>query len=365
MKGEIGRSRRPGKSKTRETLDEKKKRAAKVFRRLAKAYPEARCALDHGSPLELLVATVLSAQCTDVRVNMVTPSLFRRYRSAADYARAPAGELEEAIRSTGFFNAKARSLRRAGAAIAAEHGGKVPDTMEELVRLPGVGRKTANVILGNAFGKDEGFVVDTHVSRLARRLGFTRQTDPVKIEQDLMAIVPKGRRTMAAHELIFHGRRICVARRPRCEVCPVNPLCPKVGDEFYDPAADQKKDLTEEERLHFRRWKSESPERFRGVVRKIIAWDLGQIESRCDCVLAFWDESAARGGGTAAEITLAYRLGKLVYLVLGMPREAASGWILAAATEVFEDFDALRNFLRKSHGDSSSGTRGHGDAETR
>ena len=212
-----------------EPLEEKRARARKVFRRLAKAYPEARCALEHGSPLELLVATILSAQCTDVRVNQVTPSLFRKYSTAADYARAPAGELEDAIRSTGFFNAKARSLRRAGAAIAAEHGGKVPDTMEKLVGLPGVGRKTANVVLGNAFGKDEGFVVDTHVARLTRRLGFTRQTDPVKIEQDLIAIVPEGRRTMAAHELIFHGRRVCVARKPRCEVCPVNPLCPKVG----------------------------------------------------------------------------------------------------------------------------------------
>jgi len=213
----------------RESPEEIRKRAAGVLRRLAKAYPEARCALDHNSPLELLVATILSAQCTDTRVNMVTPALFRKYRTAADYARAPAGELEEAIRTTGFFNSKAKNLRRAGAAIAAEHGGRVPDTMEALVRLPGVGRKTANVILGNAFGKDEGFVVDTHVSRLARRLGFTRQTDPVKIEQDLIAIVPKGRRTMAAHELIFHGRRICVARKPRCEICPVNPLCPKVG----------------------------------------------------------------------------------------------------------------------------------------
>lgn len=213
----------------RESPEEIRKRAAGVLRRLAKAYPEARCALDHDSPLELLVATILSAQCTDTRVNMVTPALFRKYRTAADYARAPAGELEEAIRTTGFFNSKAKSLRRAGAAIAAEHGGRVPDTMEALVRLPGVGRKTANVILGNAFGKDEGFVVDTHVSRLARRLGFTRQTDPAKIEQDLIAIVPKGRRTMAAHELIFHGRRICVARKPRCEICPVNPLCPKVG----------------------------------------------------------------------------------------------------------------------------------------
>jgi endonuclease III len=215
--------------RVRESLEEKKRRAAKVLRRLAKAYPDARCALEHRSPLQLLVATILSAQCTDVRVNMVTPALFRKYRTAADYARAPAGELEEAIRSTGFFNAKAKSLRRAGAAIAAEHGGKVPSSMEELVRLPGVGRKTANVILGNAFGKDEGFVVDTHVARLARRLGFTRQSDPVKIERDLLAIVPEGRRTMAAHELIFHGRRICVARRPRCEICPVNPLCPKIG----------------------------------------------------------------------------------------------------------------------------------------
>jgi endonuclease III len=215
--------------RVRESLEEKKRRAAKVLRRLAKAYPDARCALEHRSPLQLLVATILSAQCTDVRVNMVTPALFRKYRTAADYARAPAGELEEAIRSTGFFNAKAKSLRRAGAAIAAEHDGKVPSSMEELVRLPGVGRKTANVILGNAFGKDEGFVVDTHVARLARRLGFTRQSDPVKIERDLLAIVPEGRRTMAAHELIFHGRRICVARRPRCEICPVNPLCPKIG----------------------------------------------------------------------------------------------------------------------------------------
>jgi endonuclease-3 len=218
-----------GKRSRRETPEEKKKRAAAVLRRLARAYPEARCALDYRSPLELLVATILSAQCTDTRVNQVTPALFRKYRTAADYARAPAGELEEVIRSTGFFNAKAKSLRRAGAAIAAEHGGKVPDTMEELVRLPGVGRKTANVILGNAFGKDEGFVVDTHVARLSRRLGFTRQADPGKIERDLMAIVPKGRRTMAAHELIFHGRRVCTARKPRCEICPVNPLCPKVG----------------------------------------------------------------------------------------------------------------------------------------
>lgn len=200
-----------------------------MLRRLARAYPDARCSLDYSSPLELLVATVLSAQCTDVRVNQVTPALFRKYRTAADYARAPAGELENDIRPTGFFNSKARSLRRAGATLAAEHGGRVPETMEALVNLPGVGRKTANVILGNAFGKDEGFVVDTHVARVSRRLGFTREGDPVRIEQDLNTLVPKGRRTMAAHRLIFHGRQICVARRPRCEICAVEPLCPRIG----------------------------------------------------------------------------------------------------------------------------------------
>lgn len=213
----------------RESLDEKRRRARAVFRILARTYPDARCSLDYSTPLELLVATVLSAQCTDVRVNQVTPALFRKYRTAADYARAPAGELENDIRQTGFFNSKAKSLRRAGAAIAAEHGGRVPATMRDLVSLPGVGRKTANVILGNAFGRDEGFVVDTHVTRLSHRLGFTRESDPGRIEQDLVALVPKGRRTLAAHQLIFHGRQVCIARRPRCEICPVNPLCPKIG----------------------------------------------------------------------------------------------------------------------------------------
>ena len=213
----------------RETFDQTKRRARAVFQRLARAYPNARCSLDYSSPLELLVATVLSAQCTDVRVNLVTPALFRKYRTAAEYARAPAGALERDIRQTGFFNSKARSLRRAGATIAAEYGGRVPDTMEALVRLPGVGRKTANVILGNAFGKDEGFVVDTHVARVSRRLGFTLEIDPVRIEQDLISLVPKGRRTLGAHQLIFHGRQICVARRPLCEKCPLNDLCPKIG----------------------------------------------------------------------------------------------------------------------------------------
>jgi len=179
--------------------------------------------------LELLVATILSAQCTDVRVNQVTPLLFSKYKTAADYARAPSGELERDIRQTGFFNSKARSLRLSGAAIAAEHGGRVPDTMEKLLALPGVGRKTANVILGNAFGKDEGFVVDTHIGRVARRLAFTREIDPLKVEHDLIAIVPKGSRTLAAHHLIFHGRKICQARKPHCEACPVYPLCPRIG----------------------------------------------------------------------------------------------------------------------------------------
>jgi endonuclease-3 len=217
------------KKKPKKAFEEKRRRAAAVLRRLAKAYPEAKCALDHRTPLELLVATILSAQCTDVRVNMVTPQLFATYRTAADYARSPRGVLEREIRSTGFFNSKAKSIRAAAAAIAAEHGGQVPDTMEALVRLPGVGRKTANVVLGNAFGKDEGFVVDTHVGRLSRRLGFTREADPVKVENDLNALVPKGRRTMGAHLLIALGRQICIARKPRCEVCPVNPLCPKIG----------------------------------------------------------------------------------------------------------------------------------------
>lgn len=213
----------------REAEEGRKKRAAAILARLAKVYPGARCSLEFGDPLQLLVATILSAQCTDVRVNQVTPALFAKYRTAADYARAPAGELEYDIRPTGFFNAKAKSLRRAGAAIAAEHGGRVPNTMAALLKLPGVGRKTANVILGNAFGRDEGFVVDTHIGRLARRMGFTRHGDPVKVEKDLSALVPKGRRTMAAHRLIAHGRSICSARKPKCEDCPVASLCPRVG----------------------------------------------------------------------------------------------------------------------------------------
>jgi len=194
--------------------------------RLAAAYPDARCALDHGSPLELLVATILSAQCTDARVNQVTPALFRRYPTAAAYARAPLAELEEAIRSTGFFRNKARSLQGLGAALVERHGGRVPETMSELVRLPGVGRKTANVVLGNAFGRDEGVVVDTHVGRISRRLGLTREDDPEKVERDLMALVPQEDWTLWAHLLIAHGRAVCRAPRPRCAECPVAGLCP-------------------------------------------------------------------------------------------------------------------------------------------
>jgi len=212
--------------RTRESLEEKKARAAEVFRRLGRAYPDARCSLDYSSPLELLVATILSAQTTDVRVNMVTPALFRRYKTAADYARAPAGEIEDLIRQTGFFNSKAKSLRATGAALAAEHGGKVPETMEELVALPGVGRKTANVILGNAYGINEGITVDTHVIRLSRRLGLTRHDDPVKIEQDLMLLVPRAHWALISHLLIFHGRQVCIARRPRCAECVLSDICP-------------------------------------------------------------------------------------------------------------------------------------------
>jgi endonuclease-3 len=206
-----------------------RRRASAILRRLGRAYPDAATALEHQTPLQLLVATILSAQCTDARVNMTTPALFAKYGTAADYARAPAGELERMIRPTGFFNAKARSLRRMGAVLAAEHGGAVPDTMEALLKVPGVGRKTANVVLGNAFGKDEGFVVDTHVGRLSRRMGWTRQTDPVKVEMELNELVPRGRRTVAAHRLILHGRAICTARKPKCEICPVLDLCPRIG----------------------------------------------------------------------------------------------------------------------------------------
>jgi endonuclease-3 len=201
-------------------------RVEQLVKVLPKVYPDARCELNFGNPLELLVATILSAQCTDKRVNLVTPTLFAKYRSAKDYANAPSAKLERMIRSTGFFRNKTKSIRAAAAAIVAEHAGRVPDTMEKLHGLPGVGRKTANVVLGNAFGKDEGIVVDTHVTRLSHRLRLTRQTDPEKIEQELMKLVPCSHWTNWSHWLIWHGRRRCFARKPDCHHCEIFSLCP-------------------------------------------------------------------------------------------------------------------------------------------
>ena len=200
--------------------------ALEVFSRLKRAYPDAHTELDYETPLQLVIATILSAQCTDKRVNMVTPLLFRTYPTAAVLADAPPERLEEIIKSTGFFRNKTKSLIGLGKALVERHHGEVPDSMDALVKLPGVGRKTANVILGNAFGKNEGIVVDTHVARLSHRLGLTRETDPVKIEQDLMRLFPREDWTLLAHLLIFHGRRVCVARAPKCEVCVLNDICP-------------------------------------------------------------------------------------------------------------------------------------------
>ena len=194
--------------------------------RLRSAYPDARTALDWSNPLELLVATILSAQTTDVRVNSVTPDLFAKYPTAADLADADPTELEETIRPTGFFRNKAKSLQGMARALVEDHGGEVPRTMEDLVALPGVGRKTANVVLGNAFSIDEGVVVDTHVRRLSNRLGFTSHSDPEKIEDDLIRTVPKRDWTVFSHLLILHGRSVCKARKPACGDCVVNDLCP-------------------------------------------------------------------------------------------------------------------------------------------
>jgi endonuclease III len=201
-------------------------RAPEIYARLEQAYPDAKCALEHRNPFELLVATILSAQCTDRRVNMVTPALFERFPDAARMSVANPEALQEMIKSTGFFRNKTKSLLGMSNAVVESHGGNIPDTMDALVKLPGVGRKTANVVLGNAFGRDEGVVVDTHVTRLSNRLALSRQTDPVKIEQDLMALFPRHQWTMLAHLLISHGREICDARRPLCEQCVVNTLCP-------------------------------------------------------------------------------------------------------------------------------------------
>lgn len=204
----------------------REERANAIVKALSEVYPSAHCELDFTNPLELLIATILSAQCTDKRVNMVTPVLFKKYKTAKAFAEAGQEELEKDIQSTGFYRNKAKSIRAASADIVAKHGGKVPETMEELTALHGVGRKTANVVLGNAFGKNEGVVVDTHVARLSQRFAFTKQTTPEKIEQDLMKLVPRDRWTDFSHWLIWHGRRRCHARKPDCAGCEIQELCP-------------------------------------------------------------------------------------------------------------------------------------------
>jgi endonuclease-3 len=210
------------------TSDPVRSRARRIVRLLTTAYPDAHCALRHEGPLQLLVATILSAQCTDARVNLVTPALFARYPDAAAFAGAERRELEGLIRSTGFFRNKARNIIACCKQLVEKHGGEVPATMEELVPLPGIGRKTANVILGNAFGVP-GIPVDTHVTRLSRRMGLTEQTHPVKIERDLARLIPEKEWTMFGHRMIFHGRQVCHARRPKCEGCTLAALCPRVG----------------------------------------------------------------------------------------------------------------------------------------
>lgn len=213
----------------RESTDAKKVRVTKIIAGLKKTYPNAHCELDFSNPLELLVATILSAQCTDKRVNMVTPLLFKKYRTAEAFADARLPELEQEIKTTGFFRNKAKSITKAAKNIVEKHGGKVPNTMEELVALGGVGRKTANVVLGNAFNINTGVVVDTHVARLSQRLGLTNEKDPAKIELALMNLVPQAQWTLFSHWLIWHGRRRCYARNPDCPNCEIKSLCPRIG----------------------------------------------------------------------------------------------------------------------------------------
>src|SRR5216684_2188477 len=217
---------RPKQRRAIETPARLRARVKKIIARLEQAYPDATCALHHRDPLELLVATILSAQSTDARVNLVTPALFAKYRSAADYAAADPAVFEREIQSTGFFRNKTKSILGMAQALVERHGGQVPDTMAELVELPGVGRKTANVILGVWFQKPEGVVVDTHVHRISRLLKLTRQDDPVKIERDLMELIPQRQWDRFGHIVIHPGRRVCIARRPKCEECVINDLCP-------------------------------------------------------------------------------------------------------------------------------------------
>ena len=215
----------PGQAR-RESGRARKARAEEILARLEARYPGTRLALDFETPLQLLVATILAAQCTDKKINEVTPALFRRYPTARDYAEADLAELEEMVRSTGFYRNKARALKNLGVALVTDHEGNVPAVMDALTELPGVGRKTANVVLGNAFGLQEGIVVDTHVQRLSRRLWFTEETDPEKIERDLLPLIPRERWTRFGHLMQDHGRAICKARKPECPICPVAELCP-------------------------------------------------------------------------------------------------------------------------------------------
>ena len=215
------------------------RRARRINKELAVAYPNAHCELNFSNPLELLVATILSAQCTDVRVNKVTPALFAKYPTAADYASANRTELEGLIASTGFFRNKAANIMGMAQAVVHNFGGHIPNRLEDLITLPGVGRKTANVVLGNAFGVP-GITVDTHMGRLARRFGWTTHEDPVKVEFDIMNLIPKQEWTLLSHRVIFHGRRICFARKPACGVCPIQKLCPSFGEGPTDPVVAAK-----------------------------------------------------------------------------------------------------------------------------
>ena len=221
----------------------------KIIAALRKTYPDAHCELNYLNPLELLIATVLSAQCTDKRVNQVTAELFKKYRTAADYANAKTAELEQDVKTTGFFRNKTKSIQACCRRLVEQYGGKVPQTMEELVQLGGVGRKTANVVLGNAFGINEGIVVDTHVARLSHRLGLMKQKDPEKIEHDLMKLVPRAQWTMFSHWLIWHGRRRCYARNPDCFNCEIKTLCPRVGLKWHAPPAGDSRRPAESTRL--------------------------------------------------------------------------------------------------------------------
>jgi endonuclease-3 len=216
---------------TTKKFQDRRERVRVILPILKKLYPKAKCSLDYRNPLQLLIATILSAQCTDERVNKVTPDLFKKYPNAKALAAADQNELEKDIQSTGFFRNKAKSLRGMAAAIVERHQGQVPQTMDDLTHLPGVGRKTANVVLGNAFSISEGVVVDTHVARVSARLALTKETDPVKIEKDLMQVLPREEWTLFSHLLIFHGREICQARKPKCSSCPLLPHCP-AGQKF-------------------------------------------------------------------------------------------------------------------------------------